>query len=82
VLPDLALKIGLNAGEPISEDEDLFGAVVQVAARACDAAAPDQILVTLSCGPWPWARACVAEAGERDFKGVAEPVPLWSVLPG
>jgi len=33
--PDLPLhlKIGLNAGEPISEDNDLFGTVVQLLPR-------------------------------------------------
>ena len=36
--PDLTLrlKIGLNAGEPIAEDDDLFGTTVQLAARIVD----------------------------------------------
>ncbi|MEE8214084.1 MAG: adenylate/guanylate cyclase domain-containing protein [Alphaproteobacteria bacterium] len=42
----LHLKIGINAGEPIVEDDDLFGATVQLAARVVDAAQSEQILVS------------------------------------
>ena len=44
--PPLHLKIGINAGEPIVEDDDLFGATVQLAARVVDAAESEQILVS------------------------------------
>ena len=46
--PDLPLhlKIGLNAGEPIAEDNDLFGTVVQLAARIVDKASADQIFIS------------------------------------
>ena len=46
--PDLPLhiKIGINAGEPISEDNDLFGSTVQMAARIVDKAKADQIFVS------------------------------------
>ena len=44
--PPLHLKIGINAGEPIVEDDDLFGATVQLAARVVDAAQSGQILVS------------------------------------
>jgi len=44
--PPLHLKIGINAGEPIVEDDDLFGATVQLAARVVDAAQTEQILVS------------------------------------
>ena len=42
----LRLKIGINAGEPISEDNDLFGSTVQMAARIVDKAQADQIFVS------------------------------------
>ena len=42
----LEMRIGLNAGEPIAEDGDLFGATVQLAARICDKALAGQILVS------------------------------------
>jgi len=46
--PDLPLKIkiGINAGEPIAEDDDLFGTTVQLAARIVDKAQADQIFVS------------------------------------
>ncbi len=42
----LHLKIGLNAGEPISEDNDLFGSTVQMSARIVDKAQADEIFVS------------------------------------
>jgi class 3 adenylate cyclase len=46
--PDLALRvrIGLNAGEPIADQELLFGAAVNLAARICARAQGGQILVS------------------------------------
>jgi len=44
--PDAILvRIGLNAGEPVAEDADLFGTAVQAAARIAARARPGQILV-------------------------------------
>jgi len=42
----LRLKIGINAGEPISEDNDLFGTTVQMSARIVDKAQADEIFVS------------------------------------
>ncbi|MBM3504798.1 MAG: adenylate/guanylate cyclase domain-containing protein [Alphaproteobacteria bacterium] len=42
----LHMRIGINAGEPIVEDNDLFGSTVQMAARICDAAETDHVLVS------------------------------------
>ena len=46
--PDEAVRvrIGLNSGEPIAEHGDYFGTAVQLAARICEMAEPDQILVS------------------------------------
>ena len=43
----IRVRIGLNTGEPVAEDQDLFGTVVQVAARICAHAEPGQILATM-----------------------------------
>ncbi len=40
------LKIGLNTGEPIAEDNDLFGSTVQLAARITDKAQTNQVYVS------------------------------------
>ncbi len=42
----LHIKIGLNAGEPIAEDNDLFGTTVQMTARIVDKAKADQIYIS------------------------------------
>jgi DNA-binding CsgD family transcriptional regulator len=39
-------KIGLSAGEPVSDRSEMFGAVVQLASAVCDVAASGQILVS------------------------------------
>ena len=41
----IRVRMGLNAGEPIAEEGDLFGATVNAAARICARAKPGQILV-------------------------------------
>src|SRR5437867_39742 len=40
------LRIGISAGEPVEESNDLFGAAVQLAARACSKAEAGQIVVS------------------------------------
>lgn len=42
----LHVRIGLNSGEPIVEDEDLFGSTVQMSARVCAQANAEQIFVS------------------------------------
>ncbi|HTH15523.1 MAG TPA: adenylate/guanylate cyclase domain-containing protein [Magnetospirillum sp.] len=83
-LPHLALhlRIGLNAGEPIEEDDDLFGATVQLAARVCAATNADQTLCTsvvkdLTTGK---GAASFRPMGEKYLKGFKEAVPLFEVI--
>jgi class 3 adenylate cyclase len=40
------VRIGMAAGEPVTERDDLFGATVQLAARLCSRAEPGGILVS------------------------------------
>jgi class 3 adenylate cyclase len=40
------IRIGISAGEPIAEGDDLFGSTVQLAARLCSWAQPDSIAVS------------------------------------
>lgn len=42
----LHVRIGLNSGEPIVEDDDLFGSTVQMSARVCAQANAEQIFVS------------------------------------
>jgi class 3 adenylate cyclase/pimeloyl-ACP methyl ester carboxylesterase len=43
---ELLVRMGLNAGEPIEEDDDLFGTAVTMAARIMEQGAGGQILVS------------------------------------
>ena len=43
---ELLVRFGLNAGEPIAEDDDLFGLSVTLAARIGDWGEPGQVLVS------------------------------------
>jgi hypothetical protein len=42
----LHVRVGVAAGEPVTEQDDLFGAAVQQAARLCALARPDCIVVS------------------------------------
>ncbi|MEY2425994.1 MAG: hypothetical protein QOI61_1566 [Actinomycetota bacterium] len=42
----LEVKVGISAGEPVTEEDDLFGAAVQLAARVCSTCEGARILVT------------------------------------
>lgn len=46
--PDVPLhiRIGINAGEPVTEGDDFFGVAVQLTKRICDIAEPDQVLTS------------------------------------
>ena len=76
----LAVYIGLNAGEPIAEEQDLFGTSVDLAARICDQAQPGQILASdvvrqLAAGK----QFLFADLGETALRGFEDPVKLWEV---
>ncbi|HJM88588.1 MAG TPA: adenylate/guanylate cyclase domain-containing protein [Dehalococcoidia bacterium] len=77
---EVRVRIGINAGEPIAEDDDLFGTAVQLAARITDRAKPGQVLVSnvvreLCAGK----TFAFTSAGDATMKGFDEPVALYQV---
>ena len=77
----LHLKIGINAGEPIAEDDDLFGTTVQLAARIVDKASSEQIFVSeIVRGICAGKDFRFAKQTNFDMKGFAEPITLFEVL--
>jgi len=77
----LGLKIGINAGEPIVEDDDLFGTTVQLSARICDKASNYQILVSETVKGICQGKALSFVArGTREMKGFKEPIPLYEAV--
>jgi len=74
------LRIGLSAGEPIEEDGDLFGNVVQLAARVCAHAEPGRILVAeLVRDQCPDKAPLFSDSGEIAPKGFGYPIRMYEV---
>jgi adenylate cyclase len=72
------VRIGLNAGEPIAEDNDLFGASVIMAARAAAKAEGGQILVTNVVRELVAGKGFLfADAGAFELRGFEDPVKLY-----
>ncbi len=45
-IPELRVRIGMAAGEPVDRNDDMFGSTVNLASRICDAAEAGHILVS------------------------------------
>ena len=74
------LRIGISAGEPVRNDNQLYGAAVNLAARLCTHAKPGSILVAqvvrdLLVGK----RIPFNGLGEFEAKGFEQPIPLIEV---
>jgi class 3 adenylate cyclase len=71
----LKVRVGAAAGEPVEQNNDLFGSTVQLAARLCAHAQPEQILVSNAI-----AELCIGkgfsfeDVGEVSLKGFNSPV--------
>jgi DNA-binding NarL/FixJ family response regulator/class 3 adenylate cyclase len=72
----LELRIGLDAGEPLPEGDDLYGTPVIVASRLCDSAGAGEILASdLVCRiAGPRLVEMVQPAGAMRLSGIAERV--------
>ena len=76
----LGVYVGLNAGEPIAEDDDLFGTSINLAARICDHAEAGQIIAAnvvreLAAGK----DFLLSDLGETELRGFEDPVKLWEL---
>jgi class 3 adenylate cyclase len=77
----LDVKVGISAGEPVTDgNDDLFGAAVQLAARLCDSASAGEIAASLAVR-----ELCVGkrfrfeERGPVQLKGLPEPTTAYRV---
>ncbi len=76
----LNVRVGLNAGEPIEEDGDLFGATVILASRIAAKAEGGEILVADTVrGLCSGKGFLFADRGEFVAKGFEEPVRVYEV---
>jgi class 3 adenylate cyclase len=76
----LHVRIGVAAGEPVTEQDDLFGAAVQQAARLCTCAKPGCIVV--SSGVYDLCRGKdirFSDGGPIAVKGFDEPIGHYEV---
>ena len=80
---ELLVRFGVNAGEPIAENDDLFGLSVTLAARIGDWGEPGQVLCSNVVRELLLGKGFVFEpVGDAELKGFDEPVPLFEVQPG
>jgi class 3 adenylate cyclase len=80
--PDRPLKVrvGAAAGEPVEQNNDLFGSTVQLAARLCAHAQPEQILVSNAIPDLCIGKGLLfEEVGEVSLKGFGSPVRAHAV---
>jgi len=71
----LKVRVGAAAGEPVEKNNDLFGSTVQLAARLCAHARPEQILVSTAIAELCSGKGLAFEdIGEVMLKGFTSPV--------
>jgi class 3 adenylate cyclase len=74
----LRVRVGLAAGEPVADGDDLFGLAVNLASRVCNACEPGSVFAAssvrdLAVGKgYEW-----DDLGEHSFKGFDEPVRVY-----
>jgi class 3 adenylate cyclase len=78
---EIRLRIGMSAGEPVTERNDLFGAVVQLAARICSRAQPGSVLVSGAVHDLALGKGYdFMRRGRLNLKGFDEPVHVFEVV--
>jgi class 3 adenylate cyclase len=71
----LKVRVGAAVGEPVEQHNDLFGSTVQLAARLCAHAKPEQILVSNAIAELCLGKGLLFEdVGEVTLKGFNSPV--------
>lgn len=74
------VRVGLNSGEPVAEDRDLFGTSVQLAARVCAEAEPGTILVSNVVRELAAGKGFLfSDRGDVVLRGFEDPVRLFEL---
>jgi class 3 adenylate cyclase len=74
----LRARIGIHAGEPLPEEERLFGQCVNTAARVCGKAEPGRVLVTEVIEQLARGRVSFGPGEQCMLKGMSRPITLYS----
>jgi len=76
----LELRVGVSAGEPITDGGDLFGATVQLAARLCGHCPPGGIVVSVAVRELCLGkRLAFDDGGLVELKGFPQPTQCYEV---
>jgi class 3 adenylate cyclase/pimeloyl-ACP methyl ester carboxylesterase len=80
----LPLHLGLHAGDVIREENNVYGGAVNIAARISGLSAPGEVLVSQTVRDLARTSAGVSfeDRGERELKGIAEPLTVFAVAEG
>jgi class 3 adenylate cyclase len=76
----IQVRTGICAGEPVEEDNRLFGSAVLLASRLCDYAEPNQILIAPVVKELCLGKGFnFLDRGETQFKGFDQPQRVYEV---
>jgi DNA-binding NarL/FixJ family response regulator/class 3 adenylate cyclase len=75
------LRVGVNVGEVVDGDDDLFGSAIVLARRLCDAASSGQVVVSDLVRLLVGSRTDIVfePVGPLSLKGIPDPVVAWEV---
>lgn len=82
---EIALRCAVHAGEPLVEQDDLFGYDVNLTARLLDHCKPDQVVVSETAKELAEKRLRKIAFGKRKtakIRGLSSKVPIYEVNPG
>lgn len=80
VLSGVRVRVGINAGEPIAEEDDLFGASIIAAARIAASALGGQVLVANVVRELVAGKGFLfSDTGEHSLRGLEDPVRIWEL---
>jgi len=77
----LDVHLGIHAGDVITEERDVHGGAVNIAARICGASTGNELLVSETVRGLARTSAGVTfeDRGTHDLKGVTDPVRVYAV---
>ena len=77
---ELQVHIGLNAGEPVAEESDLFGTAVQLARRICDQAEGGEVIASNVVRELAAGKGFLfADRGDVALRGFEDPARLYEL---
>lgn len=76
----LHVRIGLDAGEPVADSNDLFGQTVQKASRLCGIAGTDEVLVSSAFTEAAKSAFRLVFRANKTLKGFAKAEPVYALI--